>query len=68
MTFIISVLGVSVMFVPNVLNVIASLAFITLQYSQVPNKRGVPIIRGVGKLTKFNKRGGSEFYKRLKSL
>ena len=29
-----------------------------LRYSQVPNKREVPIIRGMDKLSKCNKRGG----------
>ena len=29
----------------------------SISYSQVPNKRGVPIVRGVGKLPKFNIRG-----------
>ena len=29
-----------------------------LSYSQVPNKRGVLINREVGKIPKFNKRGG----------
>ena len=31
---------------------------VTQTYSQVPNKRGVPIIRGLEKLPKLDKRGG----------